>query len=155
MAGVTDEHCFTWLMPGIQTQVLMLVRRAFPTETSSRFSSVSVSPHAWRSSAESPHLNGCRHGMMLPHTPTVSTGLQSSRMQGQVRKHSETVILNEQEQKQEPRGTRSLDPSVLRLSTARREGGSSQMAESAAGGQEVGDRTLSLPPSLITCSAHH
>lgn len=49
-----------------------------------------------------------------------SRRLQSSGMQGQVRKHSETFVLDGQGQKQEPHATGSLGSSVLCLSTTRR-----------------------------------
>lgn len=49
-----------------------------------------------------------------------SRRLQSSGMQGQVRKHSETFVLDGQGQKPEPHATGSLGSSVLCLSTTRR-----------------------------------
>lgn len=85
--------------------------------------------------------------------------MQSSMMQGQVRKHSETFVLNEQGQKQELQGTRSVGSSVLCLATARRDGSSGQMADSAAGRETepsastiLGQALSSSPPRL--CPAH-
>lgn len=74
-------------------------------------------------------------------------------MQGQVRKHSETFVLNEQGQKQEPQGTRSVGSSVLCLATVRRDGGSSQMTESAAGRETESSASTILGQALITYSA--